>query len=89
MPQAIADPDELERFAQCLCGFRDEISGAVTMLNAHFATLAETWQDQEQHKFEAEYLDLLRAHVEFCRRIDEHVPYLKQKAVHLRDYLEA
>ena len=89
MPQAIADPDDIERFAQSLCTFETDLRTSLTALNGEFVGLSESWQDQEQRKFESEYVDLVHVLEDFCHRIDEHVPYLRQKAVHLRDYLGA
>ena len=88
MTSAIADPNELEQFAAALCRFQDALKENTAMMNSAFSTVSETWRDQEQAKFEGEYQELVRLSEDFCGRISEHVPYLRQKAQHLRDYLE-
>lgn len=45
MPQAIGDPDELDRFAQSLTQFIDTLNEAVNGLNHSFGALGDTWQD--------------------------------------------
>jgi uncharacterized protein YukE len=89
MPQAIADPDDLERFANTLVQFAADLQSNTAALNSAFQALGESWQDQEQRKFEGEYQELTRVLHDFAGRVEEHVPYLRKKAVHLRDYLQS
>ena len=55
MAQAIADPEELERFAYSLQRFIDSLNDAVGYLNGAFASLGDTWQDEKRARFCAEY----------------------------------
>lgn len=86
MPQAIADPDHLEQFAAKLQAFQNDLGESLSALNADFGTLSESWQDQEQQKFEAEYQELARSVSRFLEISASHVPYLRAKAEWLRGY---
>jgi len=46
-PQAIASPDDLERFARELKHFTAQLGDSMSRLNGQFASLRETWRDQE------------------------------------------
>jgi len=86
MPQAIADPDDLERFAAKLQEFENNLGESLSALNAEFGALSESWQDQEQQKFEAEYQELAQSVNRFLEIAASHVPYLRGKAEWLRGY---
>jgi uncharacterized protein YukE len=87
MTQAHADPEEIAAFSNILQSYLSEIDAMTISLQQRFAVLSETWQDQEQQRFEAE-LDQLTQNI---RRISEAaqpmVPYLIARAEHLRNYL--
>jgi uncharacterized protein YukE len=86
-PQAIADPEDLERFARELKRFSEELSQARHRLQAHFIRLGETWRDQEHQKFAGEFEQAMRVLIQFRRASDEQIPILLAKAGRLRDYL--
>ena len=48
MARAIMDPEEVRNFANELGRLHDELQSSVTTLQAKFAALGETWEDQEQ-----------------------------------------
>lgn len=89
MAQAIADPDELERFAYSLQQFTDSLNDAVSSLNGAFASLGDTWQDDKRAQFEEEYNALLQQLHQFDANATEQVPYLNALASRLRDYLQS
>lgn len=89
MPQAIGDPDELERFAQSLGHFLDTLNEAVNNLNHSFNALGDTWKDEKRVRFEEEYTALLQQLSVFEANASEQVPYLHQLAGRLRDYLQS
>ena len=56
MAQAIMDPEEVRRFAKELKRFNDDVQVRASSLQARFAALGATWQDQEAEKFAEEAL---------------------------------
>ena len=46
MSQAIANPEELERFARDLKQFNGQLKESMTRRNAQFRQLGDTWRDQ-------------------------------------------
>ena len=89
MPQAIGDPDEIERFAQSLTQFIDTLNEAVNGLNHSFSSLGDTWQDEKRARFEEDYSALLQHLSVFESNASEQVPYLHALAARLRDYLQS
>src|SRR6266540_3198801 len=55
MPQAMMDPEEVRRFAEELKRFNMDLQNRLSSLQARFATLGDTWQDQEHVKFSEEF----------------------------------
>lgn len=86
-PQAIADPEDLERFARDLNAFTANVKDSVGRLNGAFSRLGETWRDQEQQKFAYEYQETVRAFNRFCQTAETYIPLLQAKARDLRRYL--
>jgi uncharacterized protein YukE len=86
-PQAIASPEELERFARDLKQFTTELRDSTSRLNGQFAHLGDTWRDQEQAKFAQEYQQTMRVLQQFMRSADEQIPFLQRKAQRLREYM--
>ncbi len=87
MPQTIADPEDIERFAQELKRFNDELTSAMTRLQGQFGRLGDTWRDQEHQKFAQEFEQTVRVLQHFRRSSDQQIPFLKRKAQKLREYL--
>lgn len=86
-PQAIASPEDLERFAQELKQFNKQLADSLSRLNGQFTNLGETWRDQEHQKFATEYQQTVRVLQQFMRSADEQIPFLQRKARRLREYL--
>ena len=89
MPQAVGDPDELERFARALQQFVDSLNDAVGNLNGAFAALGDTWKDEKRARFEEEYNALVQQLKKFDANASEQIPYLVALAARLRDYLQS
>lgn len=87
MAKAIADPEELRRFAQDLKRFNSELARTAGGLNARFNALSQTWRDQEQRKFAEEFEQMIRQVQRFAKVSDEQVPFLLRKADRIEDYL--
>ena len=87
MPQAIASPEELERFARELKQFNTQLRDSMSRLNGQFANLGDTWRDQEHQKFAQEYEQTMRVLNHFAQSADQQIPFLMRKAQLIRDYL--
>ena len=87
MPQAIASPEELERFARELKQFNADLQNSMSRLNAQFTRLGETWRDQEQQKFAREFEETMRVLQHFKQSSEKQIPFLLRKAQRLREYL--
>ena len=87
-PQAIASPDDLERFARELKQFNTQLRDSMARLNGQFANLGDTWRDQEHQKFAQEYEQTMRVLARFNQIADQQIPFLMRKAQRIRDYLQ-
>lgn len=87
MSKAVADPEEIRRFAQLLKRFGSGMEQQLTQLNGQMANLSQTWRDQEQVKFQKEFEDTMRQMARFREAIDHQVPFLLRKADRLDEYL--
>lgn len=88
MAQAIMDPEEVRRFAKELKRFTDDVQGRASSLQARFAALGGTWQDQEQEKFAEEFLATMKVLKKFVEVSEKHAPYLLRKAQRIEEYLD-
>jgi uncharacterized protein YukE len=87
MPQAIMDPEEVRRFATELKKFNTDLQNGMASLQARFAALGDTWQDQEQIKFSEEFKQTMKALKKFVETSNQHTPYLLRKAQRIDEYL--
>ncbi len=87
MAQAIADPEELRRFAEELKRFNNDIQNSMASLNARFQALGDTWQDQEHAKFGDEFRETMKVLRKFVEASNHQGPFLLRKAQRIEDYL--
>lgn len=87
MASAMVDPEELRRFAEELRRFNDDLQTSMGSLQARFAALGDTWQDQEQAKFAAEYRETIKVLRRFMETSREQAPFLLRKAQKIEEYL--
>ena len=87
MSKAVADPDEIRRFAQELKRFNNETGRQLSVLAARMNDLSQTWRDQEQKKFSEEFEQTVRVLARFVEVSNRHVPFLLRKAERIEDYL--
>ena len=87
MPQAIMDPEQVRRFADELKRFNTDLQDKLTSLQARFAALGDTWQDQEHAKFTEEFKQTVKALKKFVEVSNQHTPYLMRKAQRIEEYL--
>jgi uncharacterized protein YukE len=87
MSQAIMDPEQVRRFAQELKKFNADLQNGMASLQARFASLGDSWQDQEQVKFAEEFKQTMKALKKFVETSNQHTPYLLRKAQRIDEYL--
>ena len=87
MAKAIADPDELRRFAQSLKRFNEGLAGGSQKLQAQFLALGQTWRDEEHKRFAEEFEALMRQVARFSDEAEKHAPFLLRKAERIEEYL--
>ncbi len=87
MAQAIMDPEQVRRFAEELKRFNSDLQDKIVSLQARFAALGDTWQDQEHVKFSEEFKQTMKALKKFVEISNQHTPYLLRKAQRIEEYL--
>ncbi len=81
------DPEAVRRFADELKRFNLELQGRMTTLQAKFASLGDSWGDQEHEKFATEFQQTMKALKKFTEISNQHAPYLLRKAQRIEEYL--
>lgn len=81
------DPEEVRRFAEELKRFNIDVQNRMASLQARFASLGDTWQDQEHARFSEEFKQTLKALKKFIEISNQHTPYLLRKAQRIEEYL--
>lgn len=89
MPQAIGDPDELDRFAVFDAVCVSTLNEAINCLDHSFSCPRDTWQDEKRASFEEDYHALVQQLSHFEANASEQIPYLYALASRLRDYLQS
>jgi uncharacterized protein YukE len=88
MAKAIADPEEIRRFAHDLKRFNDDLAHQIQVMRSRMSSLSQSWRDQEQHKFEEEFDHTIKAIDRFAKAGTEQIPFLLRKAQRIEDYLQ-
>ncbi|MDP6601225.1 MAG: WXG100 family type VII secretion target [Phycisphaerales bacterium] len=88
MAKAVADPEEIRRFAHDLKRFSDELTHQLQVMRARMSSLSQSWRDQEQRKFEEEFDHGVRAMDRLAKATAEQIPFLLRKAQRIEDYLQ-
>ena len=81
------DPEEVRRFAKELKRFNDDVQVRASALQARFAALGSSWQDQEADKFSEEFISTMKVLKKFVEVSEQHTPYLLRKAQRIEEYL--
>jgi len=87
MSKAIVDPDELRRFAEELKRFNGDLQNSMSSLQARFAALSDTWQDQEHAKFAQDFVETMKVLRRFMESSSQQGPFLLRKAQRIDEYL--
>jgi len=88
MPQAIVDPAEMRRFAHALKTFNGDLQNRMQVLHGQLGALSQTWRDQENLKFSAEFEQTMIAISRFIEASNEHIPFLLRKAERIEEYMQ-
>ena len=81
------DPEQVRCFAEELKRFNTDMQDKLMALQARFAALGDTWQDQEHSKFVEEFKQTIKALKKFIEVSNHHTPYLLRKAQRIEEYL--
>ncbi len=82
------DPEEVRRFAAELKRFNEDIQARAASLQARFAALGTTWQDQDHEKFAEDFVTTMKVLRKFMETSEKHTPYLLRKAQRIEQYLD-
>ena len=82
------DPEEVRRFAKELKRFNEDVQVKASSLQARFAALGSSWQDQEHEKFAEEFVLTMKVLKKFTEISEKHTPYLLRKAQRIEEYLD-
>ncbi len=88
MAQAIANPEEIRRFAARLKQFNNDLLNQLTVIHGQVAGLGQTWRDREHDKFVEEFDATLTVVKRFVDVTNQHIPFLLRKAERLEEYLQ-
>jgi uncharacterized protein YukE len=88
MPQAVADPAELRRFANTLKRFTSDLQAGLSSVHGQLTGLGDTWRDQEHDKFREEFEQTMHQLTRFIAAATEHIPFLLRKAERIEEYLQ-
>ena len=88
MPQAIADPEELKRFAQLLKKFNTDLVDQTSALAGQLESLSVTWRDQENTKFAEQFEQQLKGVARLVEGNNQYIPFLMRKAARIEEYLQ-
>ena len=82
------DPEQVRRFADELNRFNVDTLSRLASLQARFATLGDTWKDQEHEKFAEEFQQVSKTLRKFIEISQQQTPFLLRKAQHIEAYLK-
>jgi uncharacterized protein YukE len=82
------DPEDVRRFADELKRFNTDLQDRLVSLQARFAALGDTWQDQEHARFAEEFRQILKAMKKFIEVSNQQAPFLLRKAQRIEEYLK-
>ena len=87
MPATINDYESLRQFASALEYYLQELDAANGKLDQNFAMLEDVWKDQKFAEFQEVYSDLRHLMNVFKVASENQIPYLRQQANTLEEYM--
>jgi len=88
MAKAIADPQEIRRFAGELKRFSSNLQEELISIHRQFKRLGETWRDREHSKFAEDFERTIHALNTFVDASEKQIPFLLRKAEAIQNYLD-
>jgi len=88
MPQLIASPEEMRRFASNLEQILQNLRQAKSSTLRQYEDLRESWRDQRYSQFARSFEELDRDLDGFLRDAAAYIHYLRLKAARADDYLQ-
>ena len=79
---------DFNEFIAELKRFNDDVQAKAGSLQARFAALGSSWQDQEAEKFAEEFITTMKVLKKFVEIAEKHTPYLLRKAQRIEEYLD-
>lgn len=86
MAMVFNNPDSMERFANDLGRFIDDMQDALNALNGAYATLGEDWQDSKRAEFDENMLEISNSIARFSEYANESINHILRQVSILRDY---
>ncbi|MGA4578520.1 hypothetical protein [Limisphaera sp. VF-2] len=86
--KAIADPDEIRKFAASLEARAEGVRQRQTAMINSFHSLREVWRDEKYLRFERVLSHTITRLTLFYHRADAYARYLRKKAEFLDRYLD-
>jgi len=87
MPRAIANPEEIRRFAHGLLQNINRLRTLRADVTARFNVLHDHWQDEKYAKFQQIFAHAMSHLDAFLQQAEAYVQYLHRKAEKLEEYL--
>lgn len=88
MAQAVVDPEQLRQFAAMLKRYTQQVRESTAGLTQAQARLADSWRDQEHHKFCEQFEEQIKQVYKLLEASEQHIPYLLKKAEIIDEYLQ-
>ena len=87
MSMAIGNPDDIDAIAGALESYLNTVEEETNRFNSAFEQYGDSWQDEKRQNFEETYGQLRAVIEQFKDNASEQIPYLRDLANILRDYL--
>ena len=87
MPKAIANPEEIRKFARILLTAVNDLRATRADVLSYFNGLHNHWQDQKYERFRELFTRAMNQLDLFLQQSEAYVQYLHRKAEKLEEYL--
>lgn len=87
MPQVIANPDEMRRFAVALDELRESLQHKKFATSHTFENLRQSWRDAKYNEFEKTFTGTCQDLDQFLKMSKTYADFLRQKAARLDAFL--
>ena len=88
MSMAIGNPDDIDAIAGALESYLNTVEEETNRFNSAFEQYGDSWKDEKRQAFEETYGQLRSVLEQFSENASEQIPYLRDLARILREYLQ-